>query len=305
MEARIAELEEQLRNLSLGRVKDLSLASNIKEWSESKSGKSVREFLSQIDQFGAISQWTELDRISIVKAKCVGEAQLYIKGVEELNEPGLTYARLKECLIERFSEQFPLQYYYTQLQEARQEDGELPSQFLDRIRAITAKTIRKSGNPVEQKILADEAKFRLLSAFIHGMRGEAGKQLRFSMPGTVEEALRISEVIHRAVEMENKEKKKKICSFRAEKMKCFNCGKTGHMKRDCRSLWKDSPKQNYAISAPRRQPFSRKPPETDERKSVNVRATVTCWRCNEPRHVAKQCRKQLKETRRGNPGNLN
>jgi hypothetical protein len=62
--------------------------------------------LSQIDQFGAISQWTELDRISIVTAKCVGEAHLYIKGVEELNELGLTYARLKECLIERFSEQF-------------------------------------------------------------------------------------------------------------------------------------------------------------------------------------------------------
>jgi hypothetical protein len=44
MEARIAELEEQLRNLSIGRVKDLSLTSNIKEWSGSKSGKSVREF---------------------------------------------------------------------------------------------------------------------------------------------------------------------------------------------------------------------------------------------------------------------
>jgi hypothetical protein len=235
MEARTAELEEQLRNLSLGRVKDLSLASNIKEWAGSKAGKSVREFLSQIDQFGVLSQWTEADRISILKAKCVGEAQLYIKGVEEQNEPGLTYARLKECLIERFSEQFPLRYYYTQLQEAKQEDEESPSQFLDRIWAITAKRIRKSGNPVEQKILADEAKFRLLSAFIHGMKGEAGKQLRFSMPDTVEKALRISEIIYKAVEMENKEKKKRVFSFRTETMKCFNCAKIGHMKRDCRS----------------------------------------------------------------------
>jgi hypothetical protein len=78
MEARIRELEEQLHNLSPGRVKDLSIASSIKEWCGSKAGKSVREFLSQIDQFGAISQWTEADRISIVEAKCVGEAQLYI-----------------------------------------------------------------------------------------------------------------------------------------------------------------------------------------------------------------------------------
>jgi hypothetical protein len=74
------------------------------------------------------------------------------------------------------------------------------------------------------------------------------------------------------------------------------------MKRDCRSpLWKASPKQIHASSAPRRQSPSRKPPKSDERKSVNVRATVTCWRCNEPGHVAKHCRKQLKETRRGNP----
>ena len=81
---------------------------------------------------------------------------------------------------------------------------------------MTAKTIRKSGNAVERKILVDEAKCILLSAFVHGVRGKAGKQLRFSMPATLEEALRIAELIHRAVEMGNKERKKKIFSFRTE-----------------------------------------------------------------------------------------
>jgi ferritin-like protein len=85
---------------------------------------------------------TQVGRQHIVKARCVGEAQLYIKGVEKLNEPGLTYARLNECLTERFSEKFPSQYYYTQLQQAKQQDSESPSQFLDRIRAIRAKTIK-------------------------------------------------------------------------------------------------------------------------------------------------------------------
>ncbi|GFG31179.1 hypothetical protein Cfor_00581 [Coptotermes formosanus] len=199
MEARIRELEEQLRNLSLGRIKDLSLASNIKEWSGSKSRKSVREFFSQIDQFGAISQWTEADRISIVTAKCVGEAQLYIKGVEEMNEPGLM-----------------------------------------------------------------------------------------------------------AVEIENKGKKKEVFSFRTETMKYFNCGKIGHTKRDCRSPRRDdSSKPKYASSPPRRQPPCSKSPESDERKNVNVRANVTCWRCNTPGHVAKHCRKQLRANRKGNMGDLN
>jgi hypothetical protein len=54
------------------------------------------------------------------------------------------------------------------------------------------------------------------------------------MPGNLQEVLRISEIIHRAVEMENKEKnKKKIFSFRTETKKCFKCRKMGHMKLVC------------------------------------------------------------------------
>jgi hypothetical protein len=45
------------------------------------------------------------------------------------------------------------------------------------------------------------------------MRDEAGKQLIFSMSGTLQEALRIYEIIHRAVEMENNEKNKKNIYF--------------------------------------------------------------------------------------------
>jgi hypothetical protein len=53
------------------------------------------------------------------------------------------------------------------------------------------------------------------------MRDEAENQLRFSIPGTLQEALRKSEIIHRAVEMENKEKNLKIhiFSFRTKKKK--------------------------------------------------------------------------------------
>jgi hypothetical protein len=66
------------------------------------------------------------------------------------------------------------------------------------------------------------------------MRDEAGKQLRSSMPGNLQAALRISEIINRAVEMENKEKNKnKIFSLRTKTKKCFNCGKMGHMKLVC------------------------------------------------------------------------
>jgi len=48
-------------------------------------------------------------------------AQLYIKWVEEQNEPDLKYASVIEWLTGRFPQYFPVQYYYTQLQ--REEAG--------------------------------------------------------------------------------------------------------------------------------------------------------------------------------------
>ena len=90
------------------------------------------------------------------------------------------------------------------------------------------------------------------------MKGEGGKQTTFSMPVTLQEALRISEIIHRSVEKENKDKNKKcihILSFRTDIKKCFN-----RVKRSCKfPQWKASPKENFASSAPRRQPTSRQP----------------------------------------------
>jgi hypothetical protein len=49
LDGRISALEQQIQNLSLGgKYKDLSLALGIKEWSDSKQGKTVQEFLDQI-----------------------------------------------------------------------------------------------------------------------------------------------------------------------------------------------------------------------------------------------------------------
>jgi hypothetical protein len=55
MEARVAESDEEVRNPSLGRVKDLSLASNIKKWPGSKTGKHSQRIFEP-----DLSVWTEL-----------------------------------------------------------------------------------------------------------------------------------------------------------------------------------------------------------------------------------------------------
>lgn len=73
---------------------------------------------------------------------------------------------MTELLTQRFTERLPLHYHYTMLHEVRQEKAETPAQLLDRLRTISAKTIRKGSAPAECAILAEEGRYRLLSAFI-------------------------------------------------------------------------------------------------------------------------------------------
>jgi hypothetical protein len=69
-----------------------------------------------------------------------------------MDRQNLTYGRLKELLTQRFA----LQYDYMMLHEARQEKVETLAQFLDRLRTISAKTIRKGSTPTEITILTEE-----------------------------------------------------------------------------------------------------------------------------------------------------
>jgi hypothetical protein len=77
MEARIAQLEQQLRGLTIGaKPKDLSLTASIKEWGGQPKAKPVTEFLTQIEQCARVSNWKEDDVINIVKAKLTGSSAI-------------------------------------------------------------------------------------------------------------------------------------------------------------------------------------------------------------------------------------
>jgi hypothetical protein len=90
------------------------------------------------------------------------------------------------------------------LHEAAQGKEELAIQFLDRCRALSLKTIRNSADPTEQRILREEADFRLLTSFIYGMRGEAGRELRICNTETIDQALSIATVVYNAKKIESR-----------------------------------------------------------------------------------------------------
>ena len=89
MEDVVSDLQEQVRELqnrlqALGVIKDLSLASTIKDWNGDTKGGSVQEFFSQIETLGKISNWNDTDKALLAKTKMQGQALQFLQGNEEL-----------------------------------------------------------------------------------------------------------------------------------------------------------------------------------------------------------------------------
>jgi hypothetical protein len=61
---------------------------------------------------------------------------------------------------------------------------------------------------VEQAVLSREADKRLLAAFISGLRGVPGKQVRLQMPGTIDTALNMAIVATNAERAERNQKRR-------------------------------------------------------------------------------------------------
>ncbi|PNF25200.1 hypothetical protein B7P43_G17706 [Cryptotermes secundus] len=231
MEARIAQLEQQLKGLTIGvKTKDLSLASSIREWNGQSQAKPITEFLSQVEQCARVSNWSEEDVVNIIKAKLTGEARQFVSARDQLTNVNVRYEVLKTALVDRFTEKLPVRYHYNLLHEASQGKEESPIQFLDRCRALSTKTVRKSEDPTVQRILKEEAEFRLLTSFVYGMRGEAGRELRIRNPETLDQALNIATVVYNAKQMELHRKEHDWVRL---PVKCFSCGRQGHIARDC------------------------------------------------------------------------
>jgi len=202
----------------------------IQEWTGVAKGRTVHEFFLQIESLAKVSGWTNEDEAVIVKAKLQGLALQFLSGRVELVRDGCSYETLKHALVDRFSDKLPDQYYYTTLQEAAQGRDESAEEFGDRCRKLCQRTIRKVQDEV-QKIINEEAECRLITAYIHGLKGIVGQQVQFQM------ATSMRQVVKLAVTVENVEKhrvggSRKVFANRKE-IECYRCNELGHYARDC------------------------------------------------------------------------
>jgi len=172
-------------------TKDMWVANLVEPWRGDSSSISVTEFFESINEAAEMGRLSSKDKVHLVKLKLKGPARAFYSAQPELKADDVTFAEFRAAFVSRFTDKHTDQYHYTRVQNASQEKGESPKVFLDRLRKLCQRTVR-SDNPVEQAVINQEADGRLLAAFINGLIGALGKQVRLQMPGTIDKALNMA-----------------------------------------------------------------------------------------------------------------
>jgi hypothetical protein len=254
MQAEIQKLKVEVastpRASPVPALKDVTLVAGIKDWTGDNKGRTVYEFFAQIDTYAKVSNWAEDEKALILKAKLQGIALQYVQGKEILANDACPYAVLREYLTDRFSEKLPAQYHYTRLQDATQERGESVEEFADRCRRLCQRTIRKVNDEATQRVINEEAERRLVAAYINGLGGIVGQQVRFRMPSSLDEAVQVAVTVSNAERTKPADTRKVFSARRdasSQAIVCYNCGKRGHYARGYRFSGVECGNQNSGL----------------------------------------------------------
>ena len=117
---------------------------------------------------------------------------MFYSAQPQLRADDCTYEEFRTAYVNRFKDKHTDRYHYSGMLNASQEKNDSPDVFLDRLGKLYQRTIRSSGNLVEQAVINQEAERRLLAAFINGLIGAPGKQVRLQMAETIEKALNMA-----------------------------------------------------------------------------------------------------------------
>jgi hypothetical protein len=151
-----------------------------------------------IECFESKNEAAEMGRLSskhkgrLARLKLRGAARVFYSAQPQLKADDISYEDFRTAFVNWFKDKHTDQYHYATVQNASQEKNESPELFLDRLRKLCQRTIRSSNNPVEQAVINQEANRRLLAAFINGLIGTVGKQVRMQMPENIDKALNMA-----------------------------------------------------------------------------------------------------------------
>ena len=149
-------------------TKDMWVANLVEPWKGDSNSMPVIEFFECIDEAAEMGKLSSKDKVRLATLKLRGAARMFYSAQPQLKADDVIYEDFKNAFIDRFKDKHTDHYHYVRVQNASQEKNESPEVFLDRLRKLCQRTIRRSDNPVDQAVINQEADRRLLAAFING-----------------------------------------------------------------------------------------------------------------------------------------
>ena len=115
----------------------------------------------------------------------------------------MTWGSFKSAFTQRFRDTHSDQFYFLQLQTARQKKKRVSGNSQTDVKDSRKKVMCKVDDPLAQRIHRENADRMLMASFVGGLAGIPGKQTRYGRPRTFEHALSIVLTVQEA---ENQEK---------------------------------------------------------------------------------------------------
>jgi hypothetical protein len=282
LQAEISNLRAQVSSGRPTAPKDLSLISLIPKWSGTEKSVNVKEFFEIVESSAKIGCWTDFDKVQITVLKITEVAKAFYSSNPELQKTDISWENFKAKFLHRFRDVRSDNYHFMQLQSAKQKKEESPQNFLDRCRSLAMKTVPKVEEPLLQKFHYDQAQRMLLSTFIAGLSGNSGRQVRYQMPATVDQALQIAVTVYEAEAEEkgnlaffsNSENQSKRRSNFGQPRKTLGRSEYGQATR----VTSDTPHAGRK----HRQQNARPTNASSEGKML-------CFKCGKPGHFAREC----------------
>jgi hypothetical protein len=126
---------------------DLSLVSLLPKWAGTAHSSPLHEFLEIVESTAKLGNWSREDIVRIATLKLTDKAGNLFNATPELHEPSVSWDAFKTALQNRFRDTRSDQFYYTQLQQAKQKPGESAHSFADRCRSLAQKVTPRVADP--------------------------------------------------------------------------------------------------------------------------------------------------------------
>lgn len=288
LQAQLANLQAQISSGRPTAPKDLSLVALIPKWAGTEKSMSVHEFFETVENTAKVGNWGPTDKIQIVVLKLTEVAKAFYNSTLELHAQDITWENFKGNFFHRFRDVRTDQYHFIKLQSARQKPDETPQEFADRCRSLALKTVPTVENPELRKFHLQQAERMLLSTFIAGLTGNAGQQVRFKLPQTLEEALRIAVVVFEAEAQEKRNEIFYASSENHNRNVATSSGKFGHPSQESQA----SSRTGSRAKSTGYRPAGRQPTQRIHRAATSsgqANRSVRCYNCNKLGHYAKHC----------------